>query len=548
MDRITKIWAAAHKPATDEVVADLPIVEGALPDDLSGVLYRNGPGRFAIGEDTYNHFFDGDGMILRFAIGAKSSDSRPRVRYRNAWVRTRELLAESLAGRMLYRGFGTNLPGGIAENFLRLRFKNAANTSVVYHPVAEARSKTRPKGSSSPDLSPTDGKLLALWEGGLPHLLDPTTLATIERADFDGGLQNRGRWLDRLLAPELPFSAHPKRDLETGDLYNFGVTSGPSPQLLLYKLDAQGRFSTLRQLALPHFAFVHDFCLTAHYFVFFICPVRFDEKGILLGLSTLAGSLQGLSKEGVPTRVLLVPRDGGGPIWQETSPCFVFHLANAYEDENGQVHVDGCRQPEYPAFPPIPDVLAGRIDVFPRAAMTRYTIDPKAPAGTRIKEEVIGDHSSELPTIAPGFSGRPHRYIWAVGPSRPENGQPRHHNITTSVVRHDTLTKTSVIHDFSEGDTPGLPGEPIFVRRTGGAPSETDGYILTVVYHGPIEKDGANGAQTGGDSQRSNRSALHVLDASDLSTICVALLPHHIPPGFHGTFVPAEACPAGWQT
>ena len=79
MDRITKIWAAAHKPATDEVVADLPIVEGALPDALSGVLYRHGPGRLAIGADTYNHFFDGDGPILRFAIGAKSSDIRPRL-------------------------------------------------------------------------------------------------------------------------------------------------------------------------------------------------------------------------------------------------------------------------------------------------------------------------------------------------------------------------------------------------------------------------------------------------------------------------------------
>ena len=66
-------------------------------------------------------------------------------------------LVAPTSGRMLYRGFGTNLPGGFFANALRMRFKNAANTSVVWH----------------------GGKLLALWEGGLPHRLDPTTLDTL---------------------------------------------------------------------------------------------------------------------------------------------------------------------------------------------------------------------------------------------------------------------------------------------------------------------------------------------------------------------------------
>ena len=34
---------------------------------------------------------------------------------------------------MIYRGFGTNRPGGFFRNFLHLKFKNAANTSIVYH-------------------------------------------------------------------------------------------------------------------------------------------------------------------------------------------------------------------------------------------------------------------------------------------------------------------------------------------------------------------------------------------------------------------------------
>ena len=83
------------------------------------------------------------------------------------------------------------------------------------------------------------------------------------------------------------------------------------------------------------------------------------------------------------------------------------------------------------------------------------------------------------------------------------------------------------------------PDRLIFAPRlpvaTGGTPSdgqplETDGYILSVIYR-----------------QSDHRSALYILDARDLSTVCVALLPHHVPPGFHGNFVEAADCPPGWQ-
>ena len=57
-------------------------------------------------------------------------------------------------------------------------------------------------------------KLLALWEGGNPHALDLETLET-------QGLDNLG-----ILQTNQPYSAHPKQDPQTGDLFNFGVVSG----------------------------------------------------------------------------------------------------------------------------------------------------------------------------------------------------------------------------------------------------------------------------------------------------------------------------------
>ena len=38
-------------------------VEGRLPDELHGSLYRCGPARFSIGGEPYLHWFDADGAV-----------------------------------------------------------------------------------------------------------------------------------------------------------------------------------------------------------------------------------------------------------------------------------------------------------------------------------------------------------------------------------------------------------------------------------------------------------------------------------------------------
>lgn len=496
---LTKVWVSAHQSVTQEVQTTLPIVEGELPLDLRGVLYRNGPGRFSIGDQTYGHLFDGDGLVLRFAIGSTSSDSRPRIRYRNRFVRTDAFVHEERAGRMLYRGLGTNLPGGFLANALRLRFKNPANTNVVYH----------------------GGRLLALWEGGLPHQLDPVTLDTLGRYDFAGSLLNRSEWwLDRRISPHLPFSAHPKLDAASGELINFGVVVGPHPRLHVYRVDRQGQLIHDRVEPIGLEAFVHDFAITPNWLVFFVYPVSFDSAKVLLGTSTGIDSLRPLP--GSPTQVLLLPRNGGPARRFVASPCFVFHFANAFEDQQGQVIVDGCRQTEYPVMPPLSQALSGQLWDMPRAYLTRFVIDPQADEGSSLTETPLSTQASEFPRIHPARQGLPHRFIWGVSTAP---GTP--YNLYTSIVRHDVQTGELVQRQFS----PWLPGEAVMVPKSSlvSDGAEDDGYLLSVLYHG-----------------QTHRSALHILDARSLQTLCVAQLPHHVPPGFHGNFVPAADCPPGW--
>ena len=54
-------WTAAFRPQEHEF-ADIPlVVRGALPPDLKGTFFKNGPARFERGADKYSHWLDGDG-------------------------------------------------------------------------------------------------------------------------------------------------------------------------------------------------------------------------------------------------------------------------------------------------------------------------------------------------------------------------------------------------------------------------------------------------------------------------------------------------------
>jgi len=464
----------------DEVDVDLPCTEGALPAALRGVLWRNGPGRLERGGVAYGHPFDGDGMVTRYAF------TDAGVRYRNRFVRTQEWRDEEQAGAIVHRGFGTLRPGGIGANVGRLRFKNAANTSVVWH----------------------GGRLLALWEGGLPHRLHPDTLDTLERFDYRGRLRPEGSRVAALLTPELPFSAHPRLDRATGVLYNFGMLLGAVPQLLLYTVDPDGTMRPPERVPLPAMSFVHDFVLTARHRVFVLPPVDFDIPRTLLGLVSPVASLS--KAAGRASRVLVLPREGTeGARWYEAPSGFVFHWANGYERDDGTLVLEGFCAPDMPLTVSVSALLEGNAAPFPPSELVRYVLRP----GRRDVEveRCVGWHG-ELPRIHPRVEGKAHRYVWATG--RRADDRETHF---AEIVRFDGLSGAVVSRSFADE---GLPGEAVMVPRPGGT-DEDDGWVITVVY---------NGAQ--------HRSHLMVLDTATLEPVARCPLPHHLPPGFHGCWRP----------
>ena len=457
----------------------LALTAGHIPDELRGVFFGNGPGRFQHQGVPYHHLFDGDGMVTRIRFDGGEAF------YTNRYVRTREFMEEEQAGKMLYRSFGTNLPGGMRTNFMKMRFKNAANTSVVYHA----------------------GKLLALWEGGLPHLLDPETLSTQGRYDYEGVLQNPFSWLDRQITPEMPFSAHPKIHPDTEVLHNFGTLAGTEQRLLFYEVGPSGDARIAASYPMSDMIFVHDFVLTqAQHRIFFLTPVSFDLPRAFSGQTTPADSLH--SRPGKVTQIMV--EHHGEVRYYPTDPCFVFHFANGYEDTDNTLVVDGLRMDRFPEGLSTDNMTHESPDNRSAGLPTRYRITP---ALGRVACETLSEYFLELPTIHPDYQGRPYRYVWGIA------GDPdQASSLLHGVAKVDVQQKATQYQDFY----PHLPGEPLLVPRPGST-AEDDGWLLTMLF----------------DTEEKVNKLL-ILDAADLSTVGELRLPHAQPIGFHGTWVAKE--------
>ena len=173
-----KAWSkAVENPGIEFPLTPLVTLEGKVPEELQGSLYRNGPGRLNRGGIPVGHWFDGDGAIL--AVHFRGGKVNATYRY----VQTSGYQAETRADQFLYPNYGLKLAGPIWNNWGK-KPKHSANTSVL----------------ALPD------RLLALWEGDNPYSLDLETLET-------KGLDNLGGGLEKNQA----YSAHPKIDYQTGE-------------------------------------------------------------------------------------------------------------------------------------------------------------------------------------------------------------------------------------------------------------------------------------------------------------------------------------------
>jgi all-trans-8'-apo-beta-carotenal 15,15'-oxygenase len=446
-------------------------VRGTIPRGLDGALYRIGPARHDVYGDRFESWFDGDGMVHKLAI------SGGRVTYQNRFVATPGKLAEDDARRRLYAGFATRAPGGVVSRFLhRNDRKNPANTNVVFHA----------------------GKLLALCEAGRPFRLDPVTLRTLGEDDMSGAL-----------APEAAYSAHPKLDRETGEMWNFGLAYGREATLDVFRTTKDGKTTRAARLTLPWLAMVHDFALTRTKAIFVLAPIVLPRVpvGIMLGQRSFGESLRYRPELGV--QIAVVDRATGDARWVAADHFMMFHVANAW-DEADDVVLDVCAYPDGRIMRTIHDVMAGDEPAPARAWLERVRV-PHAGAVVRTR---LSRTPLEFPRVKGSALCAEHTRVYGV--SWTVDG-----DFIARPTAIDVRTGEATVAPFGPAE---YAGECVPVSKPG-ASSERDVWLLTLVL------DGASRA-----------TELRVLDGADVKAPALATvrLPHVVPFGFHGNWVPVS--------
>lgn len=470
-------WQKGYLSQPNEYNYTITNIDGEIPPDLKGTLFRNGPGLLDIGGLPIHHPFDGDGMIsaIRFQDG--------QAHYQNRYVRTQGYIDEQQAKTILYRGvFGTQKPGGFLHNAFDLRIKNIANTQVIYW----------------------GGKLLALWEADLPYHLNHQTLETI-------GLDN----LNGILEPGESFAAHPRIDPSSKfnggspSLVNFSIKPGLSTTIRIYELDSHGSLLQKYAHTVPGFAFIHDFAITPNYCIFFQNPVKFNPLPYLFGLCGAGQCVHFQTNQ--PTRIIVIPRD---PAQRQNirhfdaQSGFVFHHANAFEQEN-QIGVDSICYQSLPGVDPQANFRDTDFNALEPGQLWRFTLDLTT---GQVQRQLIESRCCEFPTTHPNSVGRPYRYLYSAAAHNSQGNAP-----LQAIIKFDLETG---LRQLWTAAPHGFTGEPVFVPRPH-ATSEDDGWLLTLVYNA-----------------QHHRSDVVILDAKNLEKNAIATLhlQHHIPYGLHGTF------------
>lgn len=396
-------------------------VEGRLPPELRGALYRCGPALFGVGGESYRHWFDGDGAVTSVRFEGGRAEGAVRL------VDTPWLRAERRANRQLYRSYAQ-----MGRGWRRWAPpKNPANISVTTW----------------------EGQLLALWEAGLPIAIDPETLETRGVTDFGGRI-----------GPT--FSAHPHR---VGDsVFNFGIHYGRRFSIDLYTF--AGRVRRLGSVPLGWPTTIHDFIATSRHLVFFCAPLRLRFARLLSGTGTFQENLVWEPERG--TEVIVVPLAAPhAPIRFDAPPFFQWHFVNAWEKGNDTIVVDYLPYDDFKTNAWWARVPFETPAPAPASCYARARLDL---AARRMDVERLSSVYWEFPAVHPDEAGHSHTSAWLLS-FDPAGGRP--HGLPPVLYRFSPATGASTPVPLAADH---FPGEAVVVPRH----DHAEGWVLSLVYDG----------------------------------------------------------------
>ncbi|XP_024929404.3 carotenoid 9,10(9',10')-cleavage dioxygenase 1 isoform X2 [Ziziphus jujuba] len=465
---------------------DLPVI-GYLPDCLNGEFVRVGPNPKFSPVAGYHCMVHG----LRIKNG--------KATYVSRYVRTSRIKQEEYFGGAKFMKIGDlkGFFGLLMVNMQMLRAKlkvldvsygtGTANTALVYH----------------------HGKLLALSEADKPYVLkvlEDGDLQTIGLLDYDKRLAHS-------------FTAHPKVDPFTGEMFTFGYSHTP-PYITYRVISKDGFMHDPVPITVSQPIMMHDFAITENYAIFMDLPLYFRPKEMVKE-NTLIFTFDSTKK----ARFGVLPRYAKDELlikWFELPNCFIFHNANAWEEEDEVVLIT-CRL-ENPNLDMVSGTVKEKLENFSNQLYEmRFNLKNGLASQKKLSAPAV-----DFPRVNESYTGRKQRFVYGTILDSIAK--------VTGIVKFDLhaepeIGKTSLevgenvqgIYDLGPGR---FGSEAVYVPRVPGVTSEEDdGYLILFVH-----------------DEKSGKSAVHVINAKTMSADPVAVvdLPHRVPYGFHAFFVTEE--------
>jgi len=286
-------------------------LDGKLPKWLTGTLLRNGPALFEIGEEKFNHWFDGLAMLHAFSFhGGK-------VSYRNRFLRSSQYWAWQREGRIKFSELATDpAPDPCRQIF------SGVSTLPVLGRIPNA----------NVSIEKLAGQFRAHTEIPIPVRFNPKFLNTMGIGDAE---QMQGRL----------GTAHPHFDPETRERFSYEVELVP-PSGLRIVSEKNGRRRELAFVPQSMPGYLHSFGLTRRYVVIVAQPYRFNlAKFLSPDRGPIITNFEWQGEE--PTQIILVARKrGGGAPPAGTDPPFPLPPLTP-PPRGGQVGID-VRAPQDP--------------------------------------------------------------------------------------------------------------------------------------------------------------------------------------------------------
>jgi len=322
------------KPVMSEINNEIKkeSIEGEIPKDLRGKLYRIGPNnRYLPSADQRFNWFDGDGMIHVVSIEDGENDE-PKVTYANRWVRSSFYKQELVAQRPPLNITSVKGIHGLIEVISELGSLLIQNLLLGFKYTKDRIDAFSPFGVANTNLLYTRGSLYALYESDGPWRINPSSLTTESFNDKD--IRPQGS--------NIPYTAHPKQ-ATNGEIISFGIVLRPGPLggLIFYR-NHPSDSSQKTKFKVPGMnSYLHDICISKNFIIFMDSPCRVDVLNLVRGGGPLRWDYSGRSRIGV------IPRNEEGknllnletmddvkwfPL-EEKDTGFIFHWGNGFNDD-----------------------------------------------------------------------------------------------------------------------------------------------------------------------------------------------------------------------